>query len=198
VTLAVAGGLAINVNAIGGPGAPFELLSNSCGAAPFTLSPVDQCLLQLRVQPQAKGQLNSSLSFSSDAENNPLNLNLSVFGAPAAPQISPPLLSFGVVGINQLSSPQQAILTNNATVSLVLGSLGMTNGTAFGLDSDHCSGQTLASGASCDFSVRFLPEVAGLAQDSVMIPSDAVGSPGGVLTEGVGIDPLLFSDGFED
>jgi sugar lactone lactonase YvrE len=80
------------------------------------------------------------------------------------------------------SSPSQTFtVTNNGAVKLTLGTLSNSNPQIFPVLTDGCSGQTLAPGATCKFSVEFSPAVTGLLpatatvaySGTVTIPSNA-------------------------
>ena len=78
-----------------------------------------------------------------------------------------------------------------------MGTLALSGGLDFALQTDTCTGQTIPAFGSCQFNVRFQPALAGASADLVSVPSDAVGSPAILTVQGDAVIPTVFRDGFE-
>lgn len=197
VTLSSAGNTALTIQALGVPAAPFGLGSDSCPPVPFVLDAGQSCSLQATFAPAAKGLFEDSITVMHAGDNGPAAIVLRGRGAPAAPSLSPAIVNFGIAGVGEPGLQQTVTLSNVSPVSLVLGTLVLSGGIDYSLQSDQCSGQTLAAGATCQFVLRFAPAMAGNTADLLSIPSDAVGSPAVLIMQGIGVVPSIFANGFE-
>jgi hypothetical protein len=101
------------------------------------------------------------------------------------PSLSPTALDFGDQLTGSTSAAQTVTLTNNDPAGLTIGTLSVSGD--FALSNDLCSGQVIASTASCTFDLTFSPISNGAKNGSVSIPSDSVSSPDTVTLSGVGI-----------
>lgn len=92
--------------------------------------------------------------------------------------VSPLNVSFGTVEVGA-SANSVVTVTASGAADLMLGTVGAGDPLAapFEITADDCSGATLASGSSCQLSVRFEPAAAGEATDSFAIPSNAADQP---------------------
>jgi hypothetical protein len=108
------------------------------------------------------------------------------------PDLSPSSLDFGDQLTGSTSTAQTVTLTNNDPADLTIGTLSVSG--EFALSNDLCSGQVIASAASCTFDVTFSPLSDGAKTGSVSIPSDSVTSPDSVALSGTGISPALSID----
>jgi hypothetical protein len=107
------------------------------------------------------------------------------------PAIAPTALTFASQQVGTASPAQAIVVGNVAATPFSAGAVALT-----GLDADQfkiayngCSGQTLATGATCSVSIRYLPIAAGAASASLQITSDAVSSPDSVSLSGTAIAP---------
>jgi hypothetical protein len=111
-----------------------------------------------------------------------------VNSATAEATVSPTVLSFGNQPQGTTSSPQVVTVTSTGTGSLVIGGI-TTSGTnpgSFPLSDDTCSGETIASGASCTVDVSFSPPAGGPASATLVINDNAFDSPQTVGLSGNG------------
>lgn len=105
------------------------------------------------------------------------------------PSLNPTALDFGDQFTGSTSTAQTVTLTNNDPADLTIGTLSISG--EFALSNDLCSGQVIASAASCTFDVTFSPLSDGAKNGSVSIPSDSVTSPDTVALSGSGVSPVL-------
>ncbi|HEY2054905.1 MAG TPA: choice-of-anchor D domain-containing protein, partial [Solirubrobacterales bacterium] len=106
---------------------------------------------------------------------------------------SPTSLDFGTQVISQLYLSKPVTLTNTGDAPLQVSgvTINATGARNFVIDDDHCSGQTLAAGASCIVEVLFLPTSTGAKAASLDFEDDAAGSPQSVALAGVGQSPVI-------
>ncbi len=91
---------------------------------------------------------------------------------------SPTTISFGQVDTTTPAVPRTVTVTNRDVSAATLGTsaLGGSNLGDFSVISDSCSGQSLASGASCTLIVRFVPTLPG-AKTATLTINDAAQKP---------------------
>ncbi|HRQ65585.1 MAG TPA: choice-of-anchor D domain-containing protein [Xanthomonadaceae bacterium] len=107
--------------------------------------------------------------------------------------LDPTDLDFGSVPVATTSAPLTVAIENTGAAPLNLGTLALS-GAHFGdfaLDSDTCSGETLAATETCTFDVTFTPSASGAREAQVDIPSDAPSDPDVLPLAGVGTQAAL-------
>ncbi|MGH7813462.1 MAG: choice-of-anchor D domain-containing protein, partial [Candidatus Binataceae bacterium] len=83
--------------------------------------------------------------------------------------ITPQKLSFGTTAAGTTSAPQPVTISNSKPAAISV--TGVAPPDRFTLESDTCSGQTLAAGASCTIGVAFSPIEAGEVSGQLAITS---------------------------
>ncbi len=83
------------------------------------------------------------------------------------------LIPFGSL-LSGLTSDQTVTISNAGSANLVVGTIASVNPLAapFTIQTDNCSGKTIAPGGICTFIVRFAPTAAGSFSDTFDIPSN--------------------------
>jgi peptidyl-Lys metalloendopeptidase len=92
----------------------------------------------------------------------------------------------GAVGTSVTGVP--IVLTSTGDTALTIGAL-TVSGTEFVLESDTCSGATLAPAATCRFTARFTPSAGGTRSAVIGIPGNALAAPTDIALTGTGIAP---------
>lgn len=109
----------------------------------------------------------------------------------------PGIWDFGDVqaGGSALSDP--FVVDNTGGSNLVVGMVAIEGPATgdFQLEDDICSGQTVAPGDFCGFSVRFTPSAAGIRHAQIYVPGNAPESPAAAML--IGTHDVVFFDGFE-
>ena len=87
---------------------------------------------------------------------------------------------FGSISLGASSVPTAIVVTNTGTAATgtLKTALGGANPDSFQIDSDICSGQVLAAGASCTVTLHFAPKTVGSLSATFTISA----TPGGSLT----------------
>jgi hypothetical protein len=116
-----------------------------------------------------------------------------VSGSSAVATLSVAHLDFGNQVVSNSSNPQSVTLTNTGTTSLSLGGVSVTGPNAGSYSQTNTCGLSVAPGASCAISVRFLPTGTGAQIASVSIADNAADSPQIIVLTGAGVTGLAIS-----
>lgn len=152
-------------------------------AMPLTLAPSQSSSFTVNFLPTAAGPASGSISLVSNATNSPLAIGLS--GAGTQPQISvvPSAVNFGTLAVG-LTNSQTVAVNNPGTANLsVTQSAGP--GTGFGMAGLGLP-LTVAPGKSASFTVNFGPTTTGSQTSSIVLVSNAPGSPTAISLSGTG------------
>src|SRR5919198_892415 len=106
----------------------------------------------------------------------------------AAPAVTftPTSLTFASQAIGTTSAPQSVTVANTGNASLFINSAAVPNTLDFTEVGDHCSGLTLAAGASCSVSITFSPTATGTRSAAFTLTDNAANSPQTVPITGTG------------
>lgn len=113
--------------------------------------------------------------------------NLATAGiAPTTATIAPQSLAFGPQQVQTVSATQTVAVQNTGTLNLNVGSVSVTGDF---VETDSCSGQSLAPGANCQIEVDFDPTQTGSRQGSLTILANVAGGQVTVSLSGTGLAP---------
>lgn len=168
--------------------ADFAFGTNTC-----TGTVTSSCATGYTFKPSVVGAESAISTYTDSASNSPQVINLAGNGLPQA-TVSPAVLNFNseIIGV---TTPQKiSTLTNNGGSSLTSIALSYSGDSsmAFVTPSSGTDCRTitsLASGASCNFAMTYLPTALGLVNGNVSIASSMTGSPIVVATSGTGTAP---------
>ena len=163
------GALTIRAIAIGGAAAGDYSQVNTCLRA---IQPGDSCSITVNFAPRGYGLRSGTLTLFDDGAGGSQSVALRGTGTAARPVLSSGFLTFGGNRVGNPSAPQSAVLFNAGNGPLSITSVSLT-GADFVMVS-NC-GRTLAAGASCTITVRFLPQAIG-ARSGVVTITDNVGT----------------------
>lgn len=116
----------------------------------------------------------------------PFVVNVSTAAPPPTIGFNPISLTFGNQSVGTTSGAQNVTLTNAGGSALAISSITSTNN-AFAV-TNNC-GTSVASGASCSLGATFSPVTATTLLASIVVASNAPGSPHSVSLSGTGISP---------
>jgi hypothetical protein len=107
--------------------------------------------------------------------------------APAA-ALSPAAVDFGMLPLNTTSPAKSVTLSNTGNAPLTITDLKIagTNASDFSHTHNCPVGASLAAGSTCSISLRFVATAAGTRVASIVLTSNAPGSPGAEL-KGTGV-----------
>jgi len=183
-TLTNTGGYSLTISQANVTGAGFSV---SGLTLPVTLAANQSVAFIVKFAPTIAGAASGNLAIVSDGSNPSLNIPLSGTGiAPGQLSASPASLSYGNVQIGTSSNKTETI-TNNGGTTVTISQANITGAsyTVSGLTLPA----TLASNQSVAFTVTFAPTVAGSANGTLSIVSDAPGSPLNISATGTGVTP---------
>jgi len=170
------------------PTAPFEKTDDSCSGN--TVAVGDSCTYTVEYSPTAVGADTDSLTINNDGDGNPHTVNLSGSGVlPGVVEIAS--ASFGSLGggtLNFGNLPNNPDVSSTVTLSVgeatpvTFGSLALTGNGRFTKSVDSCSGNTVAAGGSCTFTIIFDPQGNGVKNATVSIPHNGLGATSLALT----------------
>jgi hypothetical protein len=117
---------------------------------------------------------------------------------PAVLTISPSSVDCGTVDVGSQSKPSTVTVSNTGGGSAAVAvALSGADASQFALDSDACSGATLAPGESCSVTVHFSPQATG--PHSATLTASAIGvTPVSASLTGTGAGPISFSPATQD
>lgn len=93
--------------------------------------------------------------------------------------LSPSSAAFGTQAVGVTSATVTFTLTSSGVGALTVGTVTITgvDPGQFVLSSDTCSGKTVAAGLGCSVKVAFAPNSAGSKSATLVVPTNAAGSP---------------------
>jgi Beta-propeller repeat len=168
----------------------FAIASDSCAGS--MVQPNGSCTIGVVFEPAAAGIRKANLQLSNSAENAPFIVSLLGYGSPVV--FAPSILAFGAQSPGTTSAPQTLSITNSGSAPLTIGSLtpGGNDPQNFALQSDGCTGATLAANTSCSITIAFSAPATGQFSSTLSANDTASDSPQSVSITGIGTGPALF------
>jgi len=153
---------------------------------PVTLGAGQNTTFNVQFATQTAGTVTGTLSLVSNAANSPSSFSLSATSIASTKtlQSSASGLSFGSVNAGS-SSTKAVTLTNTGNASITISQISIT-GTNFSL-TGASTPITLSAGQTDSFSVLYSPAGAETDSGSVLIASNATGSPAAINLSGTGV-----------
>jgi len=154
------------------------------------------CSINVFFTPSTTGALSGNLTLTDTAGTQ--TVSLAGVGVSAVLSITPSFELFGSQQQGTVSQAQSLQVANNGSNAITLGSVAVTNNF---VESDSCSGSTLAAGGNCSIAVGFAPSAAGTISGSLTVASadNTVSTVAALQGQGAGagvsIQPALVSFG---
>jgi len=164
--------------------------TNDCGKG---VAAGSTCALNVTFTPTASGTRTGALTINDNAGGSPQTVSLVGTGVSAGGPVvslSPSSLSFGNQPLGTTSTPQNVTLTNTGSSSLSISGIGITGQNPGDFAQNNNCGTSVATGASCTFTVTFTPTASGSRSATLNITDNAGGSPQHVSLAGTGIGPM--------
>jgi mono/diheme cytochrome c family protein len=190
--------------AVGGANAGIFTRGGSCATA-TPLAAGASCTVTLAAAPTAAGAFAGSLTLASNAANGSVVIGLSGTAAAPAPALTatPSAIAFGTQTISATAATQTVTLANTGNVLITFSQIGVTGSNTVTVASSDC-GTTLATGASCAATLRFIPTVEGAVTAALAVASNAPALQVGISGTGTAqatarpalseTGPIVFSD----
>ena len=180
-------------------GSDFVQNATTCPTSPSTLAGGASCTISVQFRPLSQGTKTESITFSDDGSGSPQSVPLSGTAIIGPMLFSPTSLSFASVPAGTTSASQTATLTNELSTAITISGVKVIGAFA---QSNNCpiSPSTLASKASCTFTVTSNPLTAGStsgyvdvvdSSGSVALYLDGAGGTGS--TTGAVVSPTSYS-----
>ncbi|MGD0921747.1 MAG: SBBP repeat-containing protein, partial [Terriglobia bacterium] len=148
------------------------------------------CTISITFTPLALGAVTEEISLTDTAPNSPHTITVTGTGVAAstAVTVSPTSLSFGDVKVGSVSAPKTVTITNTGTSTLNISNISASPLGGDFVQTNTCGAtlNVLDVGESCTASVSFQPLGSGSRSGSLIISSNASGSPHAVALSGTG------------
>ena len=156
-----------------------------------TIAGGQSATFSVQFMPTSTAGATASIVFRDDAGNSPQTLTLvgSAVASGSTLAANPGSVNFGNVVVGTGSSPQTITLTNSGTATITINQVS-TTGSGFSA-SGLSAGQTIAVGATANFSASFAPTVTGTASGSITITSTATNGTLSIALGGTGTQGAL-------
>jgi hypothetical protein len=171
VTITNTGSATVNVSKTKISGTGYSIVN---GASMTTIAPGATSTVQIQMIVHGPGTNNGRYTLESDAQNSPLDINLTGTGVASELSLSPSSLNFGNVKVGQ-SATQNVTLSNSGNVDLVV-SAAQVMGSGFAV-SGLTLPATITAGQSTSFTVQFTPTAAQGGTGSIQFMDNASDSP---------------------
>ncbi|ADB50350.1 choice-of-anchor D domain-containing protein [Conexibacter woesei] len=147
------------------------------------IAPAGRCDVGVAFAPGARGALDATLRVASNAPSSPNVVALAARAVQGAAQ-APAELALGPVRVGFFAE-RAVTVENGGDAPLRLGALAIAGPVA--LTADGCSAATLAVGAECSATIRFVPAAVGPLDARLLIPNDGDGGERVVELTGLGL-----------
>jgi len=154
---------------------------------PMSVSPGQKATIMANFLPASIGTASGSLSMASNASATPTSVALSGSGIAATYtlNVSATSLNFGNVTIGTSSTSQNVAVTNTGNSKVGISQISVS-GTGYSVTGGSAP-VTLSPSQTLTLTTQFHPTVAGSANGSISIASNATGSPAAVSLSGTGV-----------
>lgn len=163
------------------------------------LAPGASCTFDVLFSPQATGAKSATVTVSGPF-NHRGSAQVTGSGAPALVlNVSPASFDFGnrQVGYTSGGTPEFTVTNPTGTTTAPL-QIAFTGAAAADYSDDsfpaqHCAGASLAPGASCRVTVKFVPQATGVRSATLTVSSSVDGSFGSAALTGTGVPPAVLT-----
>ena len=143
----------------------------NCATAFFFPNGGNSCGMGIQFNPPGPGTFHAELAVVSDSDSSPLVVPIEATALHGPTEdVSPRQTDFGDVEIGK-SVARTITIANHGDYPLQIQQAFMVTGTPsnFPITGDRCSGQNVAPGSSCSFTVSFQPSAAGFRDGAVIV-----------------------------
>jgi len=174
--------------------------TTTCALSPATVAGGGNCPVSVTFSPQTLGTKSATLVVTDDAAGSPHSIALTgISVTPPTAVLSASSLAFGSVLIGSSSTPQTITVTNTGGAPLQISSASLTagfqlQGAGSGVVNCDLPPVIVNGGATCDYAVLFVPQVAGPVTGTLSFVDNAVNTPQTIALSGTGQDFSLSSN----
>jgi hypothetical protein len=156
--------------------------TSPCGGA---LAKAAKCTLSVTFTPSNTGAIKGAVAIATSGAGSPQIVGLSGTGAIPV-TLSPTSLTFAAQTVGTTSAPKTVTLTNNSGSTLTISSLVASGDFTAAPSGGTPCGATVASAATCTFSVTFTPNVKGAITGAATVTESAPLGPAVIKLTGTG------------
>lgn len=193
VTLNNTQGVALSISSIafGGTNPLSFSQTNDCGSS---VPAGGTCTINVSFTPVISGSLSATLNITDSAGNSPQTVTLSGTATDSATLgFSPGNVNFGNQAYGTSSAAVPISLTNTGASAITFSNIAVTGTySSYYPESSNCP-TNLAAGDGCTVYVSFAPAASGSFSASLVISSNAYGSPQSISLSGNGVAPVTLS-----
>ncbi|HLW99473.1 MAG TPA: choice-of-anchor D domain-containing protein, partial [Candidatus Acidoferrales bacterium] len=191
VTLSNYSGATITVNTISLTGTnPGDFAQTStCGTLPAALANGASCIIHVTFSPTAQDLRTAMVSVDDTGAGSPHTMSVSGIGSVPEISLNRTSINFGNSPLNYPTF-NSVMITNTGGVPLHISSIQFSGTNASEFTTSSCI-VTLAPGGACFVSISFIPVAAGARSASMLINSDAAGSPQILPLTGTGVAEVI-------
>jgi hypothetical protein len=163
---------------------------NPCGIG-TPLNGAGECDVGVTFTPTAQGVRTATVTITDNAPDSPQTIALSGPGTTAAAAtISSTAVNFGSEIVGTKSAPQTVMVTSSGSANLTVSTVSIAgaNASDFTMQSDSCTGATVAPSSICSVALVFKPSVSGIESATLDIADNASSSPQTAVLTGTGQD----------
>lgn len=153
--------------------------TNTCGNS---VAVGASCAISVTFTPTATGTRTATIYVTDNAANSPQSVTLSGIGVQPTVSLSPSSLTFPAEVVFTISKAQMVTLTNTGSGTLIISGIAVSGQ----FTQTNTCGSSVAPGASCTITVKFIPRSKGTLTGKVSVADNAPGSPQNVALSGTG------------
>jgi hypothetical protein len=155
--------------------------THTCGTS---LAAGATCTISVSFRPLTSGPFSGSVTIIDNAAGSPHVIPLTGTGTQV--KLSATAVAFGIVNVGSVSAPQSVTLTNVGTSALAFTSIGLIGANTSDFTEGNTCGASIAAGASCMLTMRFVPTAAAARTAAVSIGDNGGGSSQKITLTGTG------------
>jgi hypothetical protein len=185
VTLTNTSSIKLNITSIAltgsNPGDYAE--TNTCGSG---VAAGGRCTFSVTFTPSTTGIRKANVTITDNTFSGSQNLSLTGTGSYAAVNLAPSSLTFPKQTVGTSSASKIVTLTNSSNVPLTISKISLTGANPGDYSQTNTCGSSVASKATCTFTVTFRPATSGTRTASVTITDNTSAGSNTVVLTGTG------------
>jgi hypothetical protein len=162
--------------------------TNSCGSA---VSANSSCTINVTFTPKGINKRTATLTITDSAPGG--SQSVSVTGVGTSASFAPTSLTFGAQSVGTSSAPQTITLTNEATTTMTISSVGVTGTNSGDFTQNNTCGTEIKGEGNCTITVTFTPTASGIRSAAITVKDNAGGSSQSVPLTGTGTTAVSVS-----
>ena len=158
--------------------------TNTCGSS---VAGGGTCTFSVTFTPTTTGIRKANVTITDNTYSGSQNLSLSGTGSYAAANLVPSSLTFPKQTVGTSSASKIVTLTNSSNVPLTISKISLTGANPGDYSQTNTCGSSVASKATCTFTVTFKPTISGTRTASVTITDNTSTGSNAIVLTGTGL-----------